>query len=144
MRYLGQSYNVSVPFPADRGDLKGLAVAFHREHERAYAHAHPDEDVEVTTLRLSATAPGLGFAFSPRATTTGDVETEERRRSIRFGDKTHEARTLRRASIGHHTIKGPAAIEDTDTTVLIPPHGRATVDDAGFVSVVLTPEPMHG
>lgn len=144
MRYVGQSYDVSVPFPAEHSDLGGLGQAFHREHERVYAHAHPDEDVEVTTLRLSATAPGLGFAFRPRVDGTSGLGENEGRRPVRFGDRTHEARTLRRASIGERTINGPAAIEDTDTTVLVPPHGRATVDEAGFVSVRLAPEVDHG
>ena len=45
LRYLGQSYELNVPWPG---------TAFHREHKRVYGHSIPGREVEVVTIRVRA------------------------------------------------------------------------------------------
>src|SRR5436190_21673894 len=57
MRYIGQSFELTVPAPADGlrdGQLHVTLETFHREHQRAYGFAAPDEPTEVVTLRVAA------------------------------------------------------------------------------------------
>jgi N-methylhydantoinase A len=49
MRYLGQSYELNVPFTA------GFREAFQKEHERAYGHAQPERALEIVSLRVRLT-----------------------------------------------------------------------------------------
>jgi N-methylhydantoinase A len=142
MRYAGQSYDVLVPFPAGTADLDALQAAFHAEHERAYGHAHPDDEVEITVLRTSATAPGVGFHFDG-VRLGGDVAAGERRRSVRFGATGHDAVVLARTALGADGIAGPALLEESDTTIVVPPGARAETDAAGFVTVLLNGETSY-
>ena len=57
MRYVGQSYKLTIPLPGGRlgpRKLAGLLERFHQEHERLYGFHVYDEPVEVVALRLSA------------------------------------------------------------------------------------------
>ena len=79
MRYLGQSYELSIQAPA--GSMTAATIAtlindFHRSHEQAYGYARKDEKVEVVNLRLVAFGklPAVGdrwkVALSGKATAT--------------------------------------------------------------------------
>jgi N-methylhydantoinase A len=46
LRYVGQSYELNVPWPA--------GTRFHRAHKRVYGYSRPDRDVEVVTIRVRA------------------------------------------------------------------------------------------
>ena len=56
MRYVGQSYELSIPLDNGGADgaLQSMLRKFHAEHERAYGFAAPEEPVEFVTLRLTA------------------------------------------------------------------------------------------
>ena len=56
VRYLGQSYEISLPFTA------GYRAAFDRLHGQTYGYANPDRPVEVVNVRVVAT----GKAEKPR------------------------------------------------------------------------------
>jgi N-methylhydantoinase A len=133
MRYVGQSYDVLVDFPRGADDLAGLAAAFHAEHERAFGHAHPGDEVEITVLRVSATAPGIGFDFGDARAAAGG----EARRRVRFGDADRDARVVRRTAVTDAPVAGPALLEESQTTIVVPPHGTASADAAGFVTILL-------
>jgi N-methylhydantoinase A/oxoprolinase/acetone carboxylase beta subunit len=48
VRYVGQSYEITVPFSRDFRD------AFHAWHEQLYGHSSPDRDTEVVNVRVRA------------------------------------------------------------------------------------------
>ena len=57
MRYVGQSYELTIPVPD--GELGPAAIAdvlsrFHEEHERAFGFQADEEPVEFVALRLGA------------------------------------------------------------------------------------------
>jgi N-methylhydantoinase A len=63
LRYLGQSYELSVPIDPLDEDTTHLLAAFHTQHQRLYGYSRPQAPVEVVTLRLRAVGrvqpPGL-------------------------------------------------------------------------------------
>jgi N-methylhydantoinase A len=124
-RYQGQSFELTV----GAGDLGGLAGRFHAEHERRYGYRMEDEPVELVNLRLVATVPGRRPELSeppPRR------RAEPARRRAGFGRDWHEVDVWRRADLGAGSgLEGPAVVEFAESTVLLRPGWRATVDEVG-------------
>ena len=78
-----------------------------------------------------AVTPASPAAFLPgEEHGAGDGATG--RRTVRFADERCETPILRRESLdAGSTLEGPAIIEQLDTTTVLPPDFRATVDGAG-------------
>ena len=60
LRYVGQGYELKIPFPAGtvtEDGLKGVWEAFHAAHRAEYGHAFPASPIEVALRRASATGP---------------------------------------------------------------------------------------
>jgi N-methylhydantoinase A len=124
-RYQGQSFELTV----DADDLPGLAGRFHAEHERRYGYRMEDEPVELVNLRLVATVPGdkpaLHEGPSRRAATGG-------RRRASFDGDWHDVHVVRRADLGAGgEVGGPAVVEFAESTLLVRPGWRGTVDEVG-------------
>ena len=57
MRYVGQSYELTIPLPGGKlsaAEIEDVLSRFHREHHRAYGYSAADEPVEFVNVRLSA------------------------------------------------------------------------------------------
>jgi N-methylhydantoinase A len=143
MRYIGQSHEITVPVQAEtfyEADVKTVAATFRREHERLYGYA-PEAPQQVVTFRVTAyaktTAPlGTGPALPDR----GEVGmTGQRRVYFReYGDFTdcpvYDRARLMRGS----QIKGPAVINQLDTTTIILPDQTAEIDEIGCLLLTFT------
>ena len=122
MRYLGQSYEVNVSLPVGAPvDSQHAQAAFHIEHARLYGHASDGEPVEVITARVSASVAGERpkLVSDEPATTTS----QHRTRDLSFDGDVLSTPVHSRHSMDT-TINGPAAIEQSDTTIIVPPGAR--------------------
>jgi N-methylhydantoinase A len=119
MRYLGQSYEVNVGLPVRTPvDTQQAQAAFHQEHARLYGHASDGEPVEVITARVSASIAGERPKL---ASETPENETlQHRTRDLFFNGEVLSTPVHARHRMSH-TINGPAAIEQSDTTIIVPP-----------------------
>jgi len=144
MRYVGQSYELTIPVPAkeiDVKDMEEIAALFHKEHERAYGHCAPEEPVEVANLKLSAT----GFIPKPKLKELkrGEINPEAAllsRRNVYFSETGGfvECSIYDRYRLTwSNVIKSPAIVEDKDATTVIHPGYQAEVDKYG--NLILTP-----
>lgn len=144
MRYVGQSYELTIPVPAkeiDVKDMEEIAALFHKEHERAYGHCAPEESVEVANLKLSAT----GFIPKPKLKELkrGGINPEAAllsRRKVYFSETGGfvECSIYDRYSlIWGNVIKSLAIVGDKDATTVIHPGYQAEVDKYG--NLILTP-----
>ena len=144
MRYVGQSYELTIPVPAkeiDVKDMEEIAALFHKEHERAYGHCAPEEPVEVANLKLSAT----GFIPKPKLKELkrGEINPEAAllsRRNVYFSETGGfvECSIYDRYRLTWgNVIKSPAIVEDKDATTVIHPGYQAEVDKYG--NLILTP-----
>jgi N-methylhydantoinase A len=125
LRYLGQSFELTV----EAEDLGELTARFHAEHERRYGYRMEDEVVELVNLRLVATVPrdkpDLREA-PPRR------DANPTRRSASFDGGWQEIDVYDRDELGvHGELHGPAVVEFAESTLLVRPGWRATVDDVG-------------
>jgi len=126
MRYRGQAYELTVPLGP--GGLAAAERAFHAAHRQAYGHSSPVGVTELVTLRARATGrvrpprrrssvagPATGRR-RPQARTTGGV---------RY--RVYERDTL------PSSARGPAIVEQEDSTVVISPGWQLRHGPAGTV-----------
>ena len=138
LRYVGQSFDLSVPVAADAGGAAMGAVAerFHERHRQRYGHADPDEPVELVTVRLRARGvvetPDLRPARSGGDLADAVTETRE----VVFDGDGRETRVYDRDRVPTGVeIDGPAVVEGAESTLLVRPGQRATVDEYGTFAV---------
>jgi N-methylhydantoinase A len=131
LRYRGQSFELTVPF----SDLGGLEARFHVEHSQRYGYRMEDEPVELVSLRLVATLPvpkpELG-AHTPAMTSSAP----ERRRAVRLDGDWHRVEILagERLAAGS-AIAGPVVVEYPESTVVVRPGWRGSVDQIGSLEL---------
>jgi N-methylhydantoinase A/oxoprolinase/acetone carboxylase beta subunit len=134
MRYVGQAYELDVPIgmPVTRERIPDILAAFHAVHERIYGYARTQQPVEFVNFRAVHTFPLPRPVVTPAARATGtlaDARLGERR--AYFGSyKPTVIYERARLPLGAR-LTGPAIVEQSDTTTVIPPGVTALVDDAG-------------
>jgi N-methylhydantoinase A/oxoprolinase/acetone carboxylase beta subunit len=131
VRYVGQSYEISVPStPAFRAE-------FDRQHERLYGYAAPHREAEVVAIRVQAVGrtekPQLPRAPHLVSRLPGPVHV----RPVCFGGRWLPSPFFHRDQLGPGTAgHGPAIIAAPDATIVVPADFHLRVDEVG--SVILT------
>jgi N-methylhydantoinase A len=154
MRYVGQSYELTIPMPEDGAgssgaelrtwDVSRLAQAFHTAHERRFSYASRGEPIEIVNLRLTAVGTGPKPVFARRPAGRLDPKAGQiGYKNVHFPDPEHPdaARPIptalyerERLDSGNMVI-GPAVVFQLDSTTVIPPGWAATVD--GWANLVI-------
>jgi N-methylhydantoinase A len=139
MRYVGQAYEVTVAID-DPADAAEAVRRFHAEHERLYAHRLDGAAVEMVALRVAAVGRLPGAA--PRPVEAGGPEpppgAARARRPVFFEEAggwvdcaIYERGGLRAGN----RIAGPAIVEQMDTTTVLFPGQRASVQPSGVIAI---------
>jgi N-methylhydantoinase A len=139
LRYVGQGYELRVPFPDGIIDDAALAqafAAFHEVHKREYGHHFAESAIEIVNLRLVGAANAATIAKP--TVSAGKSLDEARVRSghctFRVGGQLGDYPTdfYRRdlLPVGQK-ISGPAIVLQMDTTTVVPPHYSFEADAAG-------------
>jgi len=128
MRYVGQAFELSVPFDASLATMKDVDRAFYTAHEARYAHATADP-VEIVSLRVSAYGVGRKPSL-PRAPATGSLQAARiDERTVLFDARPTATAVYARDRLPSSVVlEGPALIEEAGTTTVVPPGFRASVD----------------
>jgi N-methylhydantoinase A/oxoprolinase/acetone carboxylase beta subunit len=134
VRYVGQFHEVEVPVPAGTLDDAALAQAiggFHARHAQLYTFDMPWQQVELLTFRVRATTPRAPFEM--RRVERGGPDASaavKRHRPVWFDGEVVETTVydggLLRAG---NELHGPAVIEESTTTVVVPLRYGLAVDD---------------
>ncbi len=146
MRYVGQSYELEVPFPEaaqalEESALQALEARFHQTHARVYQHAFTELQVEITAIRvLYAQTPACTPKMEKLPAAGAWAEPKAKRKA--FFEECHgwaECDVFERSELAAaQIILGPAIVEQADTTTLIYPDERAVVDAWGNLIVTVT------
>ncbi len=132
VRYLGQSYELLVPFG---GDLRVALAAFQEMHRRRYGFERTDRPREVVGVHVRLTAP----AARPEVPTLPwDPASEQ---AARLGETLlvheghrHRVRLYDRSALrAGAALEGPAAVFDATATFFLPPSWTARVDTSGHL-----------
>jgi N-methylhydantoinase A len=147
-RYLGQSFELTVPLTVDGDDrlgdsaLTALEAAFHTAHERAYGHAAPADPVELVNIRLVArgleeTPRGLPATRAIHASVAEAPVEPTSSRDAYFGPAHGwlHVHVLPRAALRQAVCAGPAIVEEYDATTVIPPGWLARLDASGSIAL---------
>lgn len=126
-RYAGQSHELRIVAE----DVADLAQLLHRAHQEAYGYAMPDERVLIVTLRVVA----QGEPILSQPPTDWDLGEPSPERSRDIGGAGAARVVSRAALVVGDEVRGPALIEQPDTTTLLAVGDVAVVDDAGNLVV---------
>jgi N-methylhydantoinase A len=130
MRYAGQAYELRVALSQECRDAAAVAEVFHVEHERIYGFRDADTEIELGTARLAMVGETAKLSQQTIAASSGKLTPKRERRLFRKGVWLTAA-VYERARLGAgDTIKGPAIIEQDDTTTIVLPGWSARTDPA--------------
>ena len=135
MRYQGQGYEIEVTLPeGGTGTGTGYAEVFARLDElfraryaEIFAETFLDEPLEIVSWKVEAAGEEAALAYASIA--GGARAREKRPRNVWFGDAFVECEVLDRYALeAGTTVEGPAVIEERESTCVLGPGDRATVD----------------
>lgn len=125
LRYAGQAFELPVA-----ADHAGLADAFHLAHEERFGFSEPGESVELVTVRVSVATPAgesrtpEEFAGPGAATTT---------RTAWFAGEPFRATVVLDSPAPGAAVEGPALIEQSQATIVVPPGWTASSNGGDVV-----------
>ena len=134
MKYVGQTWTLAVTcpgFPAMDSDMAALAEGFGEQHQRHYGYRSDDEALQFVSLKVI----GRGISATPRVpdrvVRARERIAEQDERKAYFGPDHDWLATpvLPRSALGTSAIDGPLVVEEYDTTTVVRPGWRATLDD---------------
>lgn len=139
LRYVGQGYELRVPFPDGIIDDAALAqafAAFHEVHKREYGHHFAESGIEIVNLRLigAASAARIARPAAGAAKSLDAARVREGTGTFRVDGKLADYPTTfyRRDLLpAGEKVAGPAIILQMDTTTVVPPRHSFEADTAG-------------
>lgn len=125
LRYGGQSFEITV----DAGSFGKLEDRFHATHEQRYGYRMDDEKVELVNLRLISTVP-VEKPELREPEPEGDAQAGER--EANYDGEWRGVAVLDRERMGEGSeVAGPAIVEFKESTCVVRPGWRGTVDGVG-------------
>lgn len=137
MRYKGQFHEVELPIA--RGELTAEAIGtivedFHRRHEELYAY-RDDAETEMINVRVAAygkVTPPTRTALERSGAGQDSSQYIKEHRNVYFEENEGFVSTAiydgDRMAAGS-VVNGPAVIEESTTTIVVPPEARLEVTD---------------
>jgi N-methylhydantoinase A len=136
LRYFGQSYEITVDHPCGR-TLTDAAGAFHERHREIYGYEVTGEPMELVSLRLRA----VGVIPKPRLKETPSEAkptslTRERMVYFKGEGSWMETPVFERTALSSDfEIRGPAIVEQYDSTTVVNPDWRLDVGSLGVLTL---------
>lgn len=133
MRYAGQGFEVSVPMPAGRlgpQSVKAVEEKFFETYERLFDRRIAGVPIEALTWRLSVTGPAPDIRLRFAGVQPGKGEAKKGTRQVHFPGHGFVACPVysRYALDAGATLQGPAVIEERESTAVVGPDARVSVD----------------
>lgn len=128
LRYVGQSFELEVAAetPVNIDKLKSRFVD---AHQRAYGYTM-DGPVELVTIGVS----GSIRRDSPETTYDPEIPGQQETRTIHYDGTAHTASVYNRTAVEPDTtLAGPAVLEGSESTTLLPPDWSGTVSSDGTI-----------
>jgi N-methylhydantoinase A len=139
VRYLGQSYELTIPFSDISQDEDDIAHKFHRVHLKTYGYKRPEVDLEIVNLRVRV----IGIVPTPqlrkRKLENADPSISligSRDVVFPFGKMKipfYRAELLKPGNI----ITGPAIVIRSDTTILVGFDDSGRIDPFGNLIITI-------
>jgi N-methylhydantoinase A len=133
VRYVGQSYELNVPFARD------FIPAFHEAHEKRYGYCDPARRCEVVNIRMRLIGRTPKFKLprldSARANPQAAVIAKS---PVQFAGRRRPTPVYDRARLrAGNRLSGPAVVTEYSATTFVPPRWSGRVDRIG--NLILEP-----
>ena len=140
MRYLGQNYEQEVsvpPGPITESTLADVFGRFHGQHEAFYGYKIPGEIMELVHFNVSAIGETSKIALPRLKSATRKGNGPEVSRRVYFEETGFiDCPVYRRQALAEgESIRGPAIIEDVDSTVVLPVGKQLSVTGHGLLII---------
>jgi N-methylhydantoinase A len=142
MRYFGQLHDVDVALPETKkgepfteSTLKELIRKFHEQHRELFGWSNPDLPSVIAILKLQAIGMRPPVEMDTQPASLKDTSAAlKRKRQVFFKEMggfiqtpCYDANRLKHGNV----ITGPAIVEETKTTVVVPKGAELTIDPYG-------------
>lgn len=139
-RYPGQGFEIRVVVddPHDVAVTTQTARRFHTRHREIYGHSSDKESVEIVSYRIRAVIAMPQYQPSSTVTHAASEHAASTQRDVYFDTANGFTTThiYKRSGLSQaDLIKGPAIIEQQDTTTVIPPGWVASMDSFGTLAM---------
>ena len=130
MRYIGQSYELTIPIYPGSNKEDGYQERFHQQHHRTYGYQRPHAELEIVNLRIRVT----GFVSPPELIGKILGQTDPSlallgQYKVIFSANSQDIPFYRgEALVPGNVISGPAVIARSDTTILLEPGDNGAID----------------
>ncbi|KAA9160201.1 hydantoinase/oxoprolinase family protein [Amycolatopsis acidicola] len=135
MSFSKQLYSIRVPLGSERDGWTSarLAEEFSREYLAIYNGRNPSGAIRLISLRTVVTGKRKPVK---QVTAVSAERAPAGERTVVFSDGTHTVPVLRRESLrSGETLRGPLIVEQSDTTIVLPPATSAAVHENGSLIV---------
>jgi N-methylhydantoinase A len=144
LRYVGQGYELKIPFPPGvigKKELAGIWTGFHEAHKREYGHFFADNPIEIVNVRVVGVGrmPKIDKLTAPQGSTLAKARVRSGQCVFRISGELRSFETMfyrRNLLPVGEVFAGPAVVLQKDSTTVIPPGCSAINDPAG--NLILT------
>jgi N-methylhydantoinase A len=137
MRYFQQNYEQDVEFRHGEG-LGACLTRFHQLHHEFYGYSFPEQAVELVHLRLSVYELDRGGERGPQLREASPERSgggPGRRPGWEAGGQVQYSVYRRSELVSGAVLKGPAIIEEVDSTTFVPSDSALRVDESGSLII---------
>jgi len=140
MRYSGQGWEIPIELTAEQAlnpDANTFQSRFEQDYTALFGRTVEGMDVEITVWSVNATTPAQSVD-QIQTQYDGDAAGIDSRRSIfdpMQGQSVDAAIVLRDEMNTGHTVQGPAAITEDETTIILPSSRRAIRQADGCIDI---------
>ncbi|NHJ49723.1 MAG: hydantoinase/oxoprolinase family protein [Asgard group archaeon] len=144
-RYSSQGFELLIPLSdfdlTQKGIIQDIETRFHEKHQSIYGYIMEDETIEIVNIRTNSLGLMEKQAFTK--ITKGQTKPPENSlvetREVLFDNSNDYVETPifdRSLLLANNQIKGPAIIEQYDTTTIIPSIWLAKIDEYGLIQLL--------
>ena len=127
MRFLGQSWELNVDLAAEDASVERLIAAFGEVHERRFGH-RTGSSVEIVNFRVAAVGVVDKPALHRLEPAAARADARLGTRKVYFGGAFLDTPVLQRDRLVlNEIVHGPAVIEESGSTTVLPPGWKAVV-----------------
>jgi len=140
MNYIGQASSFSVR--AEDGDfaLETLHASFLKQYEDRYGHVNPDRQIAVSGVRVVAVAASQKPNVKAYEDAKANSSRSERSRPVVFNGTELDCAVFARETLKPGDAHdGPAIIEESGSTSVVPPGWTMAIDDLLNIRLTNTP-----
>ena len=140
LRYLGQGYEMQIPLSRealDSGSMAEVWDSFHERHRVEFGHHFPSNPIEIVNLRVTGSGlmPELEHAkFKGGDGTLEEAHLKSSETYFRVDGRMEKLSSSfyyrSRIPVGG-VVRGPAVILQHDSTTVLLPGSRATIEESG-------------